>query len=111
MTIRPLCDRVVVRCIEPEDRTNGGVLIPDAAREKALEGEVLAVGPGVRNENGALQPLDLSPGDRILFIRRSGVEVTIDGKDLLILKQSDVMAVLENAGAVKQAAWPRARLA
>lgn len=111
MTIRPLCDRIVVRCVERGDKTTGGVLVPDAVEEKSQEGEVVAVGPGVRDENGALQPLDLNPGDRILFVKRSGVEVTIDGKDLLILKQSDVMAVLENANVVKQAAWPRARLA
>ena len=111
MTIRPLCDRVVVRCVERGGKTTGGVLIPDAARETSQEGEVVAVGPGVRNENGTLQPLDLNPGDRILFVRRSGVGVTIDGEDLLILKQSDVMAALGNASVVKQAAWPRARLA
>jgi chaperonin GroES len=112
MTFRPLDDRVVIRRVEGGDKTSRGVIAPDAAMEKPQEGEVVAVGPGARNESGAVQPLDLKAGDRVLFGKHSGVEVKIDGHDLLIMKQSEVMGVFDGASAVRtHAAWPRARLA
>ena len=95
MKFRPLHDRVVVRRIEGEEKTKGGIIIPDTAKEKPQEGEVIAVGPGARDESGKLLPLDLKTGDRILFGKWSGTEVKIDGEELLIMKESDVMGVVE----------------
>jgi chaperonin GroES len=95
MKFRPLHDRVVVRRIEGEEKTKGGIIIPDTAKEKPQEGEVVAVGPGARDESGKLVPLDLKAGDRILFGKWSGTEVKIDGEELLIMKESDVMGVVE----------------
>jgi chaperonin GroES len=95
MKFRPLHDRVVVRRVESEERTAGGIIIPDTAKEKPQEGQVVAVGPGARDESGKLVPLDLKAGDRIIFGKWSGTEVKIDGEDLLIMKESDVMGVVE----------------
>jgi chaperonin GroES len=95
MKFRPLHDRVVVRRVEQEEKTSGGIIIPDTAKEKPQEGEVVAVGPGARDENGQLRPLDVQAGDRILFGKWSGTEVKIDGEDLLIMKESDIMGVVE----------------
>ena len=95
MAFRPLGDRVLVKRVEEESKTKGGIIIPDTAKEKPQEGEVVAVGPGARDDNGKLQPLDVKAGDRILFGKWSGTEVKIDGKDLLIMKESDVLGVVE----------------
>ena len=97
MKFRPLHDRVLVRRIEQDEKTAGGIIIPDTAKEKPTEGEVLAVGSGVRDENGELQPLDVKAGDRILFGKWSGTEVELDGEELLIMKESDIMGVLQSA--------------
>jgi chaperonin GroES len=97
MKFRPLHDRVLVRRIEQDEKTTGGIIIPDTAQEKPTEGEVLAVGSGVRDENGKLQPLDVTPGDRILFGKWSGTEVDLDGEELLIMKESDIMGVLKKS--------------
>ena len=94
MKFRPLHDRVVVRRIESEEKTKGGIIIPDNAKEKPQEGEIIAVGPGARNEAGALVALDVKAGDKILFGKWSGTEVKIDGEDLLIMKESDIMGVV-----------------
>ena len=104
MKFRPLHDRVVVKRIEGEEKTKGGIIIPDTAKEKPQEGEIVAVGPGARDENGKLVPLDLKAGDRVLFGKWSGTEVKIDGEDLLIMKESDIIGVLEGAAALKKAA-------
>ena len=104
MKFRPLHDRVVVRRIESDERTAGGIIIPDTAKEKPQEGEVMAVGPGARDDSGKLIPLDLKAGDRILFGKWSGTEVKIDGEDLLIMKESDIMGVLDVSAARKKAA-------
>ncbi len=104
MHFRPLHDRVVVRRIEAEEKTSGGIIIPDTAREKPQEGEVVAVGPGARAEDGTVTPLDVKAGDRILFGKWSGTEVRIDGEDLLIMKESDILGVIEQAEALKKAA-------
>jgi chaperonin GroES len=104
MKFRPLHDRVVVRRIEAEEKTAGGIIIPDTAKEKPQQGEVIAVGPGARDENGKVQPLDVQVGDRVLFGKWSGTEVKIDGQDLLIMKESDIMGVLEATVAQKKAA-------
>ena len=95
MKFRPLHDRVVVKRIDAEEKTKGGIIIPDTAKEKPQEGEVLAVGPGGRDESGKLTPIDLKVGDRILFGKWSGTEIKLDGEDLLIMKESDVMGVIE----------------
>ncbi len=95
MRFRPLHDRVVVRRIDAEEKTKGGIIIPDTAKEKPQEGEVIAVGPGARDESGKVQALDVKTGDRILFGKWSGTEVRIDGEDLLIMKESDIMGVVE----------------
>jgi len=95
MQFRPLHDRVVIRRLEQEEKTAGGIIIPDTAKEKPQEGEVVAVGPGARDEQGKLQPLDLKAGDRVLFGKWSGTEVKIDGEELMIMKESDVMGVIE----------------
>jgi chaperonin GroES len=105
MKFRPLHDRVVVRRLEEEERTKGGIIIPDTAKEKPQQGEVIAAGPGARNEQGQLVALDVKEGDRILFGKWSGTEVKIDGEDLLIMKESDILGVLENhEGKKKKAA-------
>ena len=103
MKFRPLHDRVVVRRIEGEEKTKGGIIIPDTAKEKPQEGEVIAVGAGARDESGKLVPLDVKTGDRILFGKWSGTEVKIDGEELLIMKESDIMGVIEGASASKKA--------
>jgi len=95
MKFRRLHDRVVVRRLEQEEKTAGGIIIPDTAKEKPQEGEVVAVGPGARDEHGKLQPLELKAGDRVLFGKWSGTEVKIDGEELMIMKESDVMGVIE----------------
>jgi chaperonin GroES len=99
MKFRPLHDRVVVRRVESEAKSAGGIIIPDTAKEKPQEGEIIAVGPGARDETGKLIPLDVKAGDRILFGKWSGTEVKIDGEDLLIMKESDVMGVVEQGKA------------
>ena len=99
MKFRPLHDRVVVRRVESEEKTAGGIIIPDTAKEKPMEGEVLAVGAGARNEKGEIVALDVKAGDRILFGKWSGSEVRIDGQDLLIMKESDIMGVIEGSKA------------
>ena len=104
MKFRPLHDRVVVRRIESEAKTAGGIIIPDTAKEKPQEGEIVAVGPGARDEAGKLVPLDVKAGDRILFGKWSGTEVKIDGEELLIMKESDVMGVIEGRAAGRKAA-------
>ena len=104
MKFRPLHDRVVVRRIESEAKTAGGIIIPDTAKEKPSEGEIIAVGPGGRDEAGKLIPIDLKTGDRILFGKWSGTEVKIDGEDLLIMKESDVMGIIEGKAASRKAA-------
>jgi len=104
MHFRPLHDRVVVRRIDAEEKTAGGIIIPDTAKEKPQEGEIVAAGPGARNEKGELIPLDVKAGDRILFGKWSGSEVKIDGEDLLIMKESDILGILDKAGTLKKAA-------
>ena len=101
---RPLHDRVVVKRIDAEEKTKGGIIIPDTAKEKPSQGEVTAVGPGGRDESGKLIPIDIKVGDRVLFGKWSGTEVKIDGEDLLIMKESDIMGVLEKRAAAKKAA-------
>ena len=104
MKFRPLHDRVVVTRIDAEDKTSGGIIIPDTAKEKPSEGEIIAVGPGGRDENGKLVPIDLKTGDRVLFGKWSGTEVKIDSIDYLIMKESDIMGVLDQSVARKKAA-------
>ena len=104
MQFRPLHDRVVVRRVDAEEKTKGGIIIPDTAKEKPQEGEVIAVGPGARDESGKVQPLDVKAGDRILFGKWSGTEVRIDGEELLIMKESDIMGVVEQTGASQKRA-------
>ena len=104
MQFRPLHDRVVVRRLESEERTKGGIIIPDTAKEKPQEGEIVAVGPGARDESGKIQPLDVKAGDRILFGKWSGTEVKIDGEELLIMKESDVMGIITGVPAAKKKA-------
>jgi chaperonin GroES len=104
MHLRPLHDRVVVRRIESDEKTAGGIIIPDTAKEKHQEGEVVAVGPGARNEKGELVALELKAGDRVLFGKWSGTEVKIDGEDLLIMKESDVLGIVEHTSRWKKAA-------
>jgi chaperonin GroES len=105
MKFRPLHDRVLVRRIEAEERTKGGIIIPDTAKEKPQEGEIVAAGPGARDESGRLVPLDVKAGDRVLFGKWSGSEVKIDGEDLLIMKESDILGVIDApAAATKKAA-------
>jgi chaperonin GroES len=97
MKFRPLHDRVVIRRVEPEGKTTGGIFIPDTVQEKPMEGEIVAVGPGARDEKGTIVPLDVKQGDRILFGKWSGSEVKLDGEDLLIMKESDVMGIIEGS--------------
>ncbi len=104
MKFRPLHDRVVVRRVEEDERTKGGIIIPDTAKEKPMQGEVIAVGPGARNEKGDLVALDVKPGDRVLFGKWSGTEVKLDGQELLIMKESDIMGVIETGAVAKKAA-------
>ena len=104
MKFRPLHDRVVVRRIEQQDKTSGGIIIPDTAKEKPMEGEIIAVGPGGRDENGKLVPIDVKPGDRILFGKWSGTEVKIGGEELLIMKETDIMGVIEGVAVGKKKA-------
>ena len=101
MAFRPLHDRVLVRRLDSEEKTAGGIIIPDTAQEKPQEGEVVAVGPGAKNEQGVVAPLDVKAGDRILFGKWSGTEVKIDGEELLIMKESDIMGVLEGTAGKK----------
>ena len=96
MKFRPLHDRVVVKRIEAEEKTAGGIIIPDTAKEKPQEGQVVAAGPGARGEDGKIQPLDVKAGDRVLFGKWSGTEVKIDGEDLLIMKESDLLGIIES---------------
>jgi chaperonin GroES len=103
MAFRPLGDRVLVKRVEEEEKTRGGIIIPDTAKEKPQEGEVIAVGPGARDESGKIQPLDVKVGDRILFGKWSGTEVKLNGQDLLIMKESDILGVLEPEKAAKAA--------
>jgi len=95
MAFRPLHDRVLIRRIEEENKTPGGIIIPDTAKEKPQQGEVVAVGPGARDESGKLVPLDVKVGDKVLFGKWSGSEVTLDGEELLIMKESDILGILE----------------
>jgi len=104
MGFRPLHDRVLVRRVEAEEKTAGGIIIPDTAKEKPQEGEVIAVGAGARDETGKLVPLDVKKGDRVLFGKWSGTEVKIDGEDLIIMKESDILGIIEGAKAVREAA-------
>src|SRR6201991_1527932 len=104
MAFRPLGDRVLVKRVEEEEKTKGGIIIPDTAKEKPQEGEVVAVGPGARDEKGQLVPLDLKAGDHVLFAKWSGTEVKIDGEDLLIMKESDILGVVEQSARLKKAA-------
>ena len=104
MSFKPLHDRVVVRRTDSEEKTAGGIIIPDSAQEKPMEGVVVAVGPGARDESGKLVPLDVKKGDRILFGKWSGTEVKIDGDDLIIMKESDIMGVIEVTKAARKAA-------
>jgi chaperonin GroES len=94
---RPLQDRVLVRRIEEEEKTKGGIIIPDTAKEKPMEGEILAAGPGARGEDGKLQPLDVKVGDRVLFGKWSGTEIKINGEDLVVMKETDIMGVVDKA--------------
>ena len=104
MKFRPLHDRVVVRRLEAEEKTAGGIIIPDTAKEKPMEGEIVAVGPGARDETGKLVPLDVKAGDRVLFGKWSGTEVKLDGQELLIMKESDIMGIIEGHPAAKKKA-------
>jgi chaperonin GroES len=103
MSFRPLHDRVLVRRVTAEEKTAGGIIIPDTAKEKPQEGEVIAVGSGTLNERGELRPLDVKPGDRILFGKWSGTEVKLNGEELLIMKESDIMGILDNPSVAKAA--------
>jgi len=104
MKFRPLHDRVMIRRVEEEGKTTGGIIIPDTAKEKPMEGEIIAVGAGARDEAGKLVPLDVKKGDRILFGKWSGTEIKLDGEDLLIMKESDVMGVVVGAAVAKKKA-------
>ena len=104
MKFRPLHDRVVVRRIDAEEKTAGGIIIPDTAKEKPQQGEVVAVGPGARDDQGRLTPLDVKVGDTVLFGKWSGTEVKIDGEELLIMKESDIMGIVEGQASIKKAA-------
>src|SRR3954464_14094436 len=104
MGFRPLHDRVVIRRVEAEEKTLGGIIIPDTAKEKPMEGEVVAVGPGARDESGKVQPLDVKVGDRVLFGKWSGTEVKLDGEDLIIMKEADIMGIVDQPAVTRQAA-------
>jgi chaperonin GroES len=104
MKLRPLQDRVLIRRVDAETKTAGGIFIPDTAQEKPMEGEVVAVGPGTRDDNGKVHPLDVKSGDRVLFGKWSGSEVKLDGEELMIMKESDIMGVIDRVVATKKAA-------
>jgi chaperonin GroES len=104
MRFRPLHDRVVLRRVEQDQKTKGGIIIPDTVQEKPMEGEVIAVGPGARSEDGAIHALDVKPGDRVLFGKWSGTEVKLDGEELIVMKESDIMGVLTKTGSKSKAA-------
>src|SRR5438552_18871777 len=104
MGFRPLHDRVVIRRVEAEEKTTGGIIIPDTAKEKPMEGEVVSTGPGARGEDGKIQPMDVKSGDRVLFGKWSGTEVKLDGEDLIIMKESDIMGIVEHGAAARQVA-------
>jgi chaperonin GroES len=104
MNFRPLHDRVVVKRIDEEEKTAGGIIIPDTAKEKPMQGKIVAVGPGKRNDSGDLSPLDVKAGDTVIFGKWSGTEVTIDGQDLLIMNESDIMGILDKGASKKKAA-------
>jgi chaperonin GroES len=104
MAFRPLHDRVLIRRVESEEKSAGGIIIPDTAKEKPMEGEVVAAGPGARGEDGKLQPLELKAGDRVLFGKWSGTEVKLEGEELIIMKESDIMGVIERDAAARKAA-------
>ena len=104
MKFRPLHDRVVVKRVDAEERTSGGIIIPDTVKEKPQQGDILAVGPGGRDESGKLTPLDVKVGDRILFGKWSGTEVVIDGEELLVMKESDIMGIVEGTASAKRKA-------
>ena len=103
MKFRPLQDRVLIRRIEEEEKTAGGIIIPDTAKEKPMEGEVIAAGPGTRDDDGKLRPLDVKVGDRVLFGKWSGTEIKIDGEDLVVAKESDIMGVVDETASPKVA--------
>jgi chaperonin GroES len=103
MSFRPLHDRVLIRRVEAEEKTAGGIIIPDTAKEKPMEGEVVSVGPGARGEDGKIQPLDVKAGDRVLFGKWSGTEIKLDGEDLIIMKESDIMGIIDQSAARKAA--------
>ncbi len=102
MKFRPLHDRVLIRRLDEEERSTGGIIIPDTAKEKPMQGEVLSIGPGARNDKGEITPLDVKPGDRILFGKYTGTEVKMDGEELVIMRESDIMGVLEGSVAKKR---------
>lgn len=104
MTLHPLQDHVLIRRVEPEGKTAGGIIIPDTAREKPVEGDVIAVGPGARDAQGKQWPLDVEPGDRVLLGKWSGSEIRLDGEDLVVVKESDILGVVDQAAAKKRAA-------
>jgi chaperonin GroES len=104
MKFRPLHDRVVIRRVEEEEKTKGGIIIPDTAKEKPMEGEVVSAGPGARGEDGKIQPMEVKAGDRVLFGKWSGTEVKLDGEELIIMKESDIMGVIEPGTAARRAA-------
>ena len=104
MKFRPLHDRVVIRRVEEEEKSRGGIIIPDTAKEKPMEGEVVAAGPGARGEDGKIQPMDVKAGDRVLFGKWSGTEVKLDGEELIIMKECDIMGVIEPAAAARKVA-------
>jgi chaperonin GroES len=104
MKFRPLHDRVVVRRVEQEEKTSGGIIIPDTVKEKPMEGEIIAVGPGARSEDGQIHPLDVKAGDRVLFGKWSGTEVKLDGEELIIMKESDIMGIIEGSSSSKKKA-------
>jgi len=104
MTFRPLHDRVLVRRVEEDEKTSGGIIIPDTAKEKPMQGEVIAVGPGARDETGKLVPLEVKAGDRVLFGKWSGTEVKIEGRELLVMKESDILGIVDGKASVRAAA-------
>ncbi len=104
MKVKPLHDRVLVRRLEQEEKTAGGIIIPDSAKEKPMEGEIIAVGSGHKSEDGKVTPLDVREGDTVLFTKWAGTEVKIDGEELMIMKESDILAIIENRGSQKKAA-------
>jgi chaperonin GroES len=104
MKFHPLHDHVLVRRVEPEAKTSGGIIIPDTVKEKPMEGEAVAVGPGARDTNGVVHPLGIKPGDRVLFGKWSGSEIKLDGEDLMIMRESDILGVIERVAAQKKAA-------